>query len=244
MTARAIRIATYNVHRCIGVDGRYDVERVAAVIQELDADVVGLQEVDARYHLQNDLDQIAVLQGRTGMRAVPGATLVNHRGYYGNALLSRHPVLEARHFDLSWAGRERRGALDVELDIEGTRARVIVTHFGLLGAERREQVRGILRLVERGRPAPLALIGDFNEWSFINRTVRVLDQRLGPSVAVRSFPSRWPVFALDRLWVRPRRGLEAVWAHMSPLARLASDHLPVVGRIAAGWGAQRVGEHT
>lgn len=237
MVARAVRIATYNVHRCVGADGRYDADRVAAVIRELDADVVGLQEVDARYHLQNDLDQIEHLQRATGMTAVPGATLVNHRGYYGNALLSRHPVRVVRHFDLSLAGRERRGALDVELDVEGTPARVIVTHFGLGGAERRLQVRAILKLLEQGRAAPLAIVGDFNEWSFINRTVRVLDARLGPSVAVRSFPSRWPLFPLDRLWVQPRGRLEAVWAHMSPLARLASDHLPVVGRVAAGWEA-------
>lgn len=238
MVQRAIRIATYNVHRCIGADGRYDADRVAAVIRELDADVVGLQEVDARYHLQNDLDQIEHLQRLTGMAAVPGATLVNHRGYYGNALLSRHPVRAVRHFDLSWAGREKRAALDVEVEVEGTPARVIVTHFGLRGAERREQVRGILQLLQQGRPEPVAIVGDFNEWSFINRTVRVLDQRLGASVAVRSFPSRWPVFALDRLWVQPRGGLEAVWAHMSPLSRLASDHLPVVGRVAAGWGTR------
>jgi endonuclease/exonuclease/phosphatase family metal-dependent hydrolase len=236
MVARAVRIATYNVHRCVGADGLYDADRVAAVIRELDVDAVGLQEVDARYHLQNDLDQIEHLQRLTGMTAVPGATLVNHRGYYGNALLTRHPVLAVRHYDLSLEGRERRGALDVELDCEGSVVRVIVTHFGLLARERREQVQAILRLVDLGRPAPLAIVGDFNEWSFINRTVRVLDGRLGRSVAVRSFPTRWPLFALDRLWVQPRGALEAVWAHMSPQALLASDHLPVVGRVSAGWG--------
>lgn len=230
-----VRIATYNVHRCIGADGRYDADRVAAVIRELDADVVGLQEVDARYHLENDLDQIEYLQEATGMTAVAGPTLTNHRGYYGNALLTRHPVLDARHVDLSWARREKRGALDVELDCDGAPVRVIVTHFGLRGAERREQVRGILSLVEQGRPAPLAVVGDFNEWSFINRTVRVLDGALGASAAVRSFPSRWPLLSLDRLWVRPPAALEAVWAHMSPLALVASDHLPVVGRLAARW---------
>ncbi|MCW8141795.1 MAG: endonuclease/exonuclease/phosphatase family protein, partial [Planctomycetota bacterium] len=85
-----VRFATYNVHRCIGADGRYDADRVAAVIRELDADVVGLQEVDARYHLENDLDQIEYLQEATGMTAVAGPTLTNHRGYYGNALLTRH----------------------------------------------------------------------------------------------------------------------------------------------------------
>ncbi len=224
VASRALRIATYNVHRCIGADGRYDADRVASVIRELDADVVGLQEVDARYHLQNDLDQIEHLQRLTGMIAVPGATLVNHRGYYGNALLTRHPVREVRHFDLSWAGREKRAALDVELEVEGALVRVIVTHFGLRGAERRDQVRGILTLVEQGRPEPLAIVGDFNEWSFINRTVRVLDARLGASVAVRSFPSRWPLLPLDRLWVQPAGGLEAA----IPCRELDGDELTTV----------------
>lgn len=240
MVDRAVRIATYNIHRCVGADGRYDADRVAAVVRELDADAIGLQEVDARYHLQNDLDQIEYLQAATGMTAVAGATLVNHRGYYGNALLTRHRVLAVRHFDLSFATREKRAALDVEIDVEGTPVRVVVTHFGLRGTERRDQVQAILRLLELGRPAPLAIVGDFNEWSFINRTVRVLDARLGASVAVRSFPSRWPLFALDRLWVQPRGALEAVWAHLSPDALLASDHLPVVGRVRAGWGTSAV----
>jgi endonuclease/exonuclease/phosphatase family metal-dependent hydrolase len=231
-----VRVATWNVHRCVGADGRADPDRIASVIAELDVDAIGLQEVDARYHPQNDVDQLEHLQAATGLRAVAGATLRNHRGYYGNALLTRHRVTEVRHFDLTRVGRERRAALDVELDCDGTPARVIVTHFGLLAAEREAQVRGLLHLVQLGRvDLPLALLGDFNEWSWINRTVRVLDRELGPSVAVRSFPARWSLFALDRVWVRPRDALEATWAHASPLARLASDHLPVVGRLRAGW---------
>jgi endonuclease/exonuclease/phosphatase family metal-dependent hydrolase len=230
-----VHIATYNVHRCVGADGRYDADRVAEVIRELGCDAVGLQEVDARYHLQNDLDQIEYLQAVTGLTAIPGATLRNHRGYYGNALLTRHPVRAVRHFDLSCTGREKRGALDVELDCDGDPVRLIVTHFGLRGGERRLQVKGILELIEQGQQAPLALLGDFNEWSIINRTVRTLDARLGRSAAVRSFPARMCLFSLDRIWVQPTAALEAVWAHASPLARVASDHLPVVGRVRAGW---------
>jgi endonuclease/exonuclease/phosphatase family metal-dependent hydrolase len=232
---RQIRIATWNIHGGVGTDGRCDADRIAAVIAELDVDAIGLQEVDARYHPRNDLDQIEHLQAATGMTAVAGATLRSHRGFFGNALLTRHPPTAVRHFDLSARAREPRAALDVELDCGGAPARVIVTHFGLLASERRAQVRGLLEVVRQVPLRPLVVLGDFNEWSLINRTVRLLDSKLGRSAAVRSFPSRLPIFTLDRLWVRPAGALEAVWAHRSPLARVASDHLPVVGRIRAGW---------
>lgn len=237
MTAppRQLRIATWNVHGGVGADGVRDADRIAAVIAELDVDAIGLQEVDARHHPENDQDQLELLQAATGMIGVAGATLRSGRGYYGNALLTRWPVTAVRHFDLSARAREPRAALDVELDCGGAPARVIVTHFGLLASERRAQVRGLLRVVGCAPPGPLAVLGDFNEWSLINRTVRLLDSKLGRSVPVRSFPARFPVFSLDRLWVRPSGALEEVRVHASPLARVASDHLPVVGRIRAGW---------
>lgn len=230
----SIRVATYNVHGCVGNDGRLDADRVAAVIRELDADVVALQEVDTFFRCE--VDQLQHLAGATGMQVVCGATRQKAGGgTFGNALLTRLPVLAARKADLSQRGREERGALDVAVDCAGVAVRVVATHFGLHAWERREQVRGLLQLVQRDPGVPIVVMGDFNEWSLINRTVRVLDAKLGASFAVRSFPSWWALFALDRLWARPRGSLEAVWAHRSRLARVASDHLPVVGRLSTGW---------
>ena len=217
-----LRIASYNVHGCRGTDGRKDASRIAGVIAELECDTVGLQEVDYR------LDYIA---GRLGMEAVPGLTLVRHDGPYGNALLTKRKVLDVRRLALGYGRREPRNALDVDLDVCGTRLRVIVTHLGLFAPERRWQVRKLLELV-RETQERLVVLGDINEWFPFSRPVRWFNRLLGRSVVERSFPSRWPLLALDRVWVRPRPALLALKAHRSPLAARASDHLPVKAIVA------------
>jgi endonuclease/exonuclease/phosphatase family metal-dependent hydrolase len=217
-----LRIASYNVHGCVGTDGRKDAARIAGVIAELDCDTVGLQEVDYR------LDYIA---GRVGMRCIPGITLVRHDGPFGNALLTTRKVLDVRQLALGYGRREPRSALDVDLDVCGQKLRVIVTHLGLFAAERRWQVRKLLEMV-RDTQERLVVLGDINEWFPFSRPVRWFNRLLGRSVVERSFPSRWPLFALDRVWVRPRPALLALKAHRSPLAALASDHLPVKAIVA------------
>jgi endonuclease/exonuclease/phosphatase family metal-dependent hydrolase len=219
-----LRVASYNVHGCRGSDGRKDAARIAAVIEETGCDTVGLQESDYR------LDFIA---RRVGMEAIPGLTLLRHDGPYGNALLTRRKVLAVRRLGFTWSGREPRNALDVDLEVGSEKVRVIVTHLGLWPAERRFQVRKLLDLL---RHAPLheriVVLGDINEWLPLGRPLRWLNGLFGHSIVERSFPSRWPVLALDRAWVRPRHSLLALKAHRSPLAEVASDHLPVKALVA------------
>ena len=219
-----LRIASYNVHGCRGADGRKDAQRIAAVIEECGVDTVGLQEVDYR------LDYIAQ---RLGMQAVPGLTLARHDGPFGNALLTRRKVLAVRRLGFTWSRREPRNALDVDLEVEGETVRVIVTHLGLWPAERRYQVKAILKLLKETPICErVVVLGDINEWLPLGRPLRWLNALFGHSPAERSFPARWPLVALDRVWVRPRHTLLALKAHRSPLAELASDHLPVKALIA------------
>ncbi len=217
-----LRIASYNVHGCVGTDGRKDAARVAGVIAELDCDTVGLQEVDYR------LDYIA---GRVDMQPIPGLTLLRHDGPFGNALLTRRKVLDVRRLELGYGRREPRNALDVDLDVCGQKLRVIVTHLGLFAPERRWQVRKLIELV-RETQERLVVLGDINEWFPFSRPLRWFNRLLGRSVVERSFPSRWPLLALDRVWVRPRPALVALKAHRSALAAAASDHLPVKAIVA------------
>src|SRR4051794_39925331 len=135
--ARRLAIASYNVHRCIGRDGRHDPARIAAVLTELDADLIGLQEVHCRRGVDGDVDQVTFLAHATGLRAVSAPTAPTTRGHCCNALLTRHAIRGVRHVDLSVARTERRGALDVDLDCDGVALRVVVTHLGLLGRYRR-----------------------------------------------------------------------------------------------------------
>jgi endonuclease/exonuclease/phosphatase family metal-dependent hydrolase len=219
-----LRIASYNVHSCRGADGRKDAQRIAQVIAECGCDTIGLQEVDYR------LDYIAE---KLGMQAIPGLTLARHDGPWGNALLTRRKVLTVRRFGFTYGGREPRNALDVDLEVDGEAVRVIVTHLGLWPAERRYQVRQILRMIKETPICErVVVLGDINEWLPLGRPLRWMHALFGRSPAERSFPSRWPLVALDRVWVRPRHALLALKAHRTPLSEIASDHLPVKAIVA------------
>jgi endonuclease/exonuclease/phosphatase family metal-dependent hydrolase len=224
LAAPSFTVASYNVHRCIGTDRRHDPARIARVLRELDADVIGLQEVDSQFH--GRFDQLDYLARATGMLAVRGPAA------FGNGVLSRRPVLTVRRIDLSVGPREPRGLLDLDL-ADGVR--VLVTHLGLRGADRRVQATRILELLGEDCEAATVLLGDFNEWFRPGRVLRHLHVRLGRTPAAATFPSWRPFFALDRIWVQPRVALAHVGAHRSGLARVASDHLPV--RAVIEWPA-------
>jgi len=223
-----LRIASYNVHACIGTDRMYNPDRVARVIREMEPDIVGLQEVDVGYWNAHSTAQIERLERTTGMRGIAGPTLVGQGGHYGNALLTHWPMREVRRLDLSVKGWEPRGVLDVDLDVCGTTVRIVVTHFGLNQGERRAQSGVLVRALKEIRTPLLVVLGDFNEWRLRGKIFYKLNALLGRSPTVRTWPSRIPLLALDRIWVQPKEALRNLHAHRSPLSRVASDHLPLL----------------
>lgn len=223
VTRHTLKVVTWNVHGCVGVDGVESPARVARVIRELQPDVIGLQEMK-----EVSLPDLAAL---TGLNAVAGVTRPEGLGQFGNALLTRHEVEWVKRHDLSFKKREPRGVLDVQLRrADGEALRVLVTHFGLAGTERGRQAQLLLELVKSPGAPLLAILGDFNEWRPFSRTLHSLDAHLGPAQGVRSFPSYLPALRLDRIWVWPRAALTSVRAERSSLWR-ASDHLPVTAQI-------------
>jgi endonuclease/exonuclease/phosphatase family metal-dependent hydrolase len=226
-----LSVASYNVHRCRGGDARHDPDRVAHVLKQIDADVIGLQEVDSHEGAERGLDQLDYLARCAGYASVPGPLLLRHVGSTGNGLLTRLPVLEVRRHDLSYPGREPRGAIDVDLAAGDARIRVIVTHLGLRMRERRDQALRLLRAAPPIHEVEI-LLGDFNEWRAAARAVRCLHDRFGHGRTVRTFPAWWPILPLDRIWVSPADRLVEVTAIDGPVARRASDHLPVRGVIS------------
>src|SRR5438309_6966419 len=138
---RWLTVATYNIHDAVGGDGRFAPERIAAVLNEVDADIVALQEIGAH---SSGTDVLAQLRQATGYEAVSGPTRLRTSGEYGNCLLARCPSLEITRIDLTFKRREARGALDVLFDCEGAPLRVIATHLGLRPAERRAQIQQLL----------------------------------------------------------------------------------------------------
>ena len=130
-------------------------------------------------------------------------------------------------------GREPRGALAATIDTGGAPLHVLATHLGLRVHERRFQVRQILEYLDSLRGARAVVLGDFNDWLPGRSAAHVLDRRLGRPPRPATFPVAWPVVALDRIWVQPNTALRRVSIHASPMARLASDHFPVVAEIDA-----------
>lgn len=226
-----LRIASYNVHGFVGTDGVRDVARVASVLRNIDADVIALQEVTFGDATREIIEPVEILAELSGFSSVC-APIQRHDGLpFGNAILTKLPMLDSRRICLSYLDREPRTALEVTVDTGARPLRVVATHLGLRPAERRFQVRRILEHVSGDEHSVTVLLGDFNEWFLVGRPLRWLHARFGRGPAVRTFPSRFPLFALDRIWVHPRRALKRFDAHFTPEARHASDHLPVVAHV-------------
>lgn len=229
---RSIVLASYNVHGCVGTDGRRDVGRIARVLGKLGADVIALQEVNCFPAEGASAQEATLLGDLPGVHASWGPTRQADGTAFGNALLSSWPAAQTQNIDISYPGYEPRAALDVHFDIEGRRMRIIATHLGLRPTERRYQVQKILESVEHEDDCLTVLLGDINEWFIAGRPLRWLHRKFGWGPAVRSFPSYFPVFSLDRIWVHPPGALLRMWTHGDGEARSASDHLPVLAEVA------------
>lgn len=226
-----VSVLSYNIHECVGSDRRRDPARIAQVIKESGAQIVGLQEVHSDASGEEHLHQMNYLSAVTGLQAIAGPAVERRNGHYGNVLLTSCKVLAVHKLDLSYLAREPRGAIDADLDINGEAVRVIVTHLGLLPAERRFQVRKLLSALMEQRTRVVMLLSDFNEWLPTGRSLRWIHTHLGKTALVRTFPSRFPIFALDRIWVSPPAALAELCCIRTPLSRLASDHLPLKATI-------------
>ena len=212
-----LTVASYNIHRGVGLDRRLDLERIGEVIAELAPDVVGLQEVIRENGLA-PADQAAYLAATLGMTVVMGETRAHGTGAYGNAVLTRLPVLGSERFDLSRGAREPRGCLRVDLDVKGTPLHVFNCHLGLGLGERREQVQllgGFIRASER-LAGPRVLVGDFNEWHRGSVTRGFRREFSSPMRRMRrTHPAMFPLFALDRIyWDVELEGEEIGRAHV------------------------------
>lgn len=229
----SLLFASYNVHKCVGLDRRFDPERVQRVIGEIKPDVMALQEADRRFGERTGLLDLRALERETGLEPIP---LARRRrlgsGWHGNVLLVKHGAVRDVH-QIDLPGLEPRGAVVADLDLKHGKVRVMAAHLGLLRQSRLAQVRAILAALPQIADEPTVLLGDMNEWRKENRSaLGSLAPGFGPvSTFVPSFPAVFPVFALDRILARPHQLIEGVEAHVSPLARVASDHLPIKARV-------------
>ncbi len=227
--AGSLLAVSYNVHKCVGVDGRFDPGRIAQVIREIGPDLLALQEADTRFGERRGLLDLAWMERETGLVPVPISGGTKAHGWHGNVLFIREGIVRDVH-QLKLPGLEPRGALMTELEMtDGTPLRVIAAHLGLLNRSRQQQARMILDILRARDEQPTLLMGDLNEWRLGDRSslnsLASTFREMPPAVA--SFPSRLPVLALDRIMSNRPGLIERVSVHDTALARLASDHLPL-----------------
>ncbi len=234
-----LRIASWNIHKGVGADRRRDLLRTAEVMQDLHPDILALQEADRRFGDRAGLLDLDHIRHASGLHAVLPDTPGPSHGWHGNLIFVRDAVVETV-LPLPLPGLEPRGALVADLALHGRPLRVVGIHMGLLATSRRAQAHALLDRLSRLPPRPTLLMGDMNEWrTGPNAPIAALDRLFHAPPPVRSFPARLPVLPLDRMMATRDLTLTDLAVHDTPLARRASDHLPLTARLALPAGAAR-----
>jgi endonuclease/exonuclease/phosphatase family metal-dependent hydrolase len=233
-----ISVASYNVHKCVGTDGVFDPNRVLDVVLELDADIVALQEADQRFGSRRGLLDLKALKEKGGYSSVldEGSRKLSH-GWHGNVILYRggHVTGVTK---MKLPGFEPRGAVLVDFDFSGVPIRIIGAHLGLLASSRSRQAEAIVGAAHPVDDRAVILLGDTNEWRVGGRSaLRPFDPHLcDVDMAIASFPSRFPLWPLDRVLTNKHVTVYEMFAVETPRARVASDHLPVKAVIGVTKG--------
>lgn len=233
MSGARFRVASYNVHGCVGRDGVFAPERIARIIDEIGADVIALQEVVAPSDSDGMPGGALHLLTRSFVgHSVWAPTFRGARHDFGNLLLSRWPIVTSATIDLAVRRREPRNAIDARLSTPFGPLRVIATHLGLKATERRWQIKALHRIVEdTDAPWPTLLAGDLNAWYPYSDVLRLIGRQLPLRRSVATFPTPRPFLALDRIMLRAPGSNMNVLRHHSEAACIASDHFPVVADI-------------
>jgi endonuclease/exonuclease/phosphatase family metal-dependent hydrolase len=221
---------TWNIHGALGRNPRFDLDRVIEFVKGHAPDIVALQEIDSRRareaHVGNPFD---VLQEALGTHGIGAKTVVTADGEYGQALISRWPLESTQIHDLSYPEREPRRAICSDVATPFGPLRVIATHLGLSLRERRSQAITLLKMLGR-LDRPTVALGDFNDWFWAGSVRRGLARALPGFSRHRTFPSRLPLFQLDRIYLSPASAL--ISSRTDYQARAISDHLPVIADIS------------
>ncbi|NOT01568.1 MAG: endonuclease [Phycisphaerales bacterium] len=240
------RLLTYNIHKAIGVDRRFDPDRIAAVLEYHDADIVLLQEVDRGVPRSDHFDLASHLAKRLryDFRAV-GMNVFLKKGRYGNATLTRFPIGRQHNLDLTVGARKRRGAQHTRIIIPAHGRSAAMTldvfnvHLGLLATERRRQVARLLAspdVAHLHESDACIIAGDMNDWRGMLRRQRfapagfqcATNRRPVSRWSIRTFPSYAPTGGLDKVFYRGSLRLLHAYRSRLRVAKVASDHLPVI----------------
>jgi endonuclease/exonuclease/phosphatase family metal-dependent hydrolase len=234
-----LRIATYNIHRCRGMDRRTMPGRVAEVIREMNADVVALQEVIGAG--PSGAGQAEAIGAALGMGWTMHAVRQLRGHNFGNVVLSRYPILHHGHYDLTWRTCEERACQRVDLDIDGEALHIYNVHLGTAVMERRYQAGRLAAFVHDHRiKGPKIILGDFNEWlkGLATKTLSALFNSIDIAQHLkrkRTYPGLFPVLHLDHIYYEGDVTVRSMELVRTRRALMASDHLPLVADFRIGF---------
>lgn len=250
---RPLRILTYNVHGCVGLDGKNSPDRIARVIARQNADVVALQEIDVGRNRSGKIDQAEMIARKLGMVFHFQPSLSLEDGKYGNAILSRYPLKMIRMGPLPRLRARRlfepRGALWVEIDVSGIKVNLITSHLSLWPAERLLQAEALLGSDWTGSTAcqgPVILCGDFNAnpRSMVCRRIgcKLQDAQLiaGSHKPKSTWLASHPFSRIDHFFVSPDIEVMNIAVPATELDRIASDHLPLTADVKVELNSDQV----
>ena len=245
-SAPTLRVATYNVRSCVGMDGQRSEARIADVIRSLSADIVGLQELDFHRHRSLGVEQAREIALQLGWRHLFHPALTHADEQYGDAIISRHPLVPWRTAELPgpapWYCRETRAVQWVKAETPLGSVHVLNTHFGLGRHERLAQAEVLASEDWTGSTTieePLVLLGDFNAlpgsrtYRALTRSLQDVRVLLGTHAAYRTFPTKFPSLAVDHIFVNKMLRPVSLSVFRSDLARVASDHYPLVADLVS-----------
>lgn len=226
-----IKVASYNIRKAIGTDRRRDPGRILEVLHEIDADIVALQEADRRFGSRLSALPLDMIADQSPYKPIDYDIRPGGIGWHGNALLVRRSADVLHHAPLHLPVLEPRGAVTADIRIGGATVRIVGMHLDLSGLLRRRQVQSILHQIAARPPLPTILMGDLNEWTANGGCLREFSAGFAMAATGRSFHSRRPVAALDKIICSRDVRLEACGVHRSARSVMASDHLPVWAKV-------------
>jgi endonuclease/exonuclease/phosphatase family metal-dependent hydrolase len=218
---------TWNIHGAVGRNPRFDLTRVVELIRRWNPDIVALQEVDSRRAMAGGTNPFEFLPGAIGVYGIGAKTLTTRDGDYGQMLISRWPIADHEVCDISYAAREPRRAIRATITTPFGPLIVVATHLGLSIHERRSQSRALIKLA--AGDAPAVVLGDLNDWFWPGSVRAMLTPLFGGFTTFRTFPSKFPLLHLDRIYWRPQQAL--LVSFVDRAASALSDHLPVIADL-------------
>jgi endonuclease/exonuclease/phosphatase family metal-dependent hydrolase len=223
-----VRIVTWNIRGGVGLDRRFDLDRVVNVIKRSEPDIVALQEVDSRRGTPQHAHPFLMLRDALGSHSVEAKSIIGSDGDYGQIVISRWPLSDIHIHDISVGEREPRRAIETEVQSPYGPLRVVATHLGLTFRERRSQTQALVDMAQRSNLTTV-MVGDFNDWIWRGSVQNAIHRALPGRTWHRTFPSWLPLIRLDRIYCRPHTALVRSWTDRT--ARRISDHLPVFADI-------------